>query len=73
MFIRSWIIKNHNRLIAGDLSRQKELGEDPKAIKQIQFVGQIKKRNNKNDDAKSKWRNTKLKYEICLQLICQQM
>ena len=33
-------IKNHYRLIAVDLSRQKELDADPKAIQQIKFVGQ---------------------------------
>ena len=33
-------IKNHYRLIAVDLSRQKELDADPKAIQQIEFVGQ---------------------------------
>ena len=32
-------IKNHYRLIAVDLSRQKELDADPKAIQQIEFVG----------------------------------
>ena len=32
-------IKNHYRLIAGDLSRQKELDADPKTIQQIKFVG----------------------------------
>ena len=36
-------IKNHYRLIAVDLSRQKELDADPKAIQQIEFVGQLKK------------------------------
>ena len=36
-------IKNHYRLIAVDLSRQKELDADPKAIQQIKFVGQLKK------------------------------
>ena len=36
-------IKNHYRLIAVDLSRQKELDADPKAIQQIQFVGQLRK------------------------------
>ena len=35
-------IKNHYRLIAVDLSRQKELDADPKAIQQIEFVGQLK-------------------------------
>ena len=32
-------IKNHYRLIAVDLSRQKELDTDPKAILQMEFVG----------------------------------
>ena len=35
-------IKNHDRLIAVDLNRQKELDVDPKAIQQIEFVGQLK-------------------------------
>ena len=35
-------IKNHYRLLAIDLSRQKELDADPKAIRQIEFVGQLK-------------------------------
>ena len=34
-------IKNHYRLIAVDLSRQKELDADPKAIQQIEFIGQL--------------------------------
>ena len=32
-------MKNHYRLMAVDLSRQKELDADPKAIQQIEFVG----------------------------------
>ena len=32
-------IKNHYRLIAVDLSRQKEFNADPKVIQQIEFVG----------------------------------
>ena len=32
-------IENHYRLIAADLSRQKESDADPKAIQQIGFVG----------------------------------
>ena len=36
-------IKNHYRLIAVDLSRQKELDADLKVIQQIEFVGQLKK------------------------------
>ena len=38
-------IKNHYRLIAVDLNRQKELDADPKAIQQIDFDEQLK-----NDD-----------------------
>ena len=36
-------IKDHYRLLASDLSRQKELDVDPKPIQQIEFVGQLKK------------------------------
>ena len=36
-------IKSHYRLIAADLSRQKQLDADPKAIKQIEFIGLLKK------------------------------
>ena len=35
-------IKSHYRLIAVDLSRQKELDADPKAIQQIEFIEQLK-------------------------------
>ena len=34
-------VKNHYRLIAIDLSRQKELDVDPIAIQQIELVGQL--------------------------------
>ena len=40
-------IKNHYRLLAVDLGRQKELNADPKAIKQIEIVGKLK---NLDDD-----------------------
>ena len=36
-------IKDHYRLLASDLSRQKELDVHPKPIQQIEFVGQLKK------------------------------
>ena len=36
-------IKTHYRPIVADLSRQKELDADPKAIQQIEFIGQLKK------------------------------
>ena len=35
-------IKNDYRLIAVDLSRQKELDIDPQAIQQIEFIAQLK-------------------------------
>ena len=40
MFTR--LLLSYYRLIAVDLSRQKELDADPKAIQQIEFVGQLK-------------------------------
>ena len=44
-------IKNNYKLIAVDLSRQKELDADPKAIQQIEFIGQWKRLNvNNNND-----------------------
>ena len=43
-------IKNHYKLIAVDLSRQKQLHADPKAIQQIELVGQLKKLDD-NDNA----------------------
>ena len=36
-------IKTYYRLLAADLSRQKELDADPKAIQQKEFVGKLKK------------------------------
>ena len=35
-------MKNHCILIAVNLSRQKDLDADPKAIQQIDFLGQLK-------------------------------
>ena len=43
-------IKNHYRLIAVDLSSQKELHADPKAIQEIKFAGQLKNENSINYD-----------------------
>ena len=43
-------IKNHYRLIAVDLSRQKELYADLKAIQQIEFVGELKNTDAVNAD-----------------------
>ena len=40
-------------MIPVDLSRQKELDADPKAIQQIEFVGQLKKLDNTNANAES--------------------
>ena len=36
-------IKNHCKLIAVDLNRQNKLDADPKAIQQIEYVGQLKR------------------------------
>ena len=41
-------IKNNCRLIAVDLIRQKELDADPKAIQQIEYVGQLNNVNGVN-------------------------
>ena len=46
MFIRLWIYKNQYKSIAVDLSRQKELDADPKAIQQTKFAGQLKNLDN---------------------------
>ena len=46
MFVLDYeYIKNHYKSIADDLSRQKELDVHPKAIQQIEFVGQLKIQN----------------------------
>ena len=45
MFIRYEYNKNDYKIIALDLSWQRELDADPKAIQWIEFVGQIKKLN----------------------------
>ena len=42
-------MKKHYRLIAVALSRYKELNADPKAIQQIEFIGQLKKLDDDND------------------------
>ena len=39
-------IKNHRRLIAVHLSRQKEFDADPKLIQQMKFMGQLKITSN---------------------------
>ena len=41
-------IKNHYKLIAVDFCRQKELDTEPKAIQEIDFVGQLKNANGAN-------------------------
>ena len=43
-------IKNHYKLIAVDLSRQKELDANPKAIQQIELAGQLKDIDGINAD-----------------------
>ena len=46
-------IKNNYRLITVDLSRQKELGADPKEIEQIELVGQLKKLDADDNNTQS--------------------
>ena len=41
-------IKNHYKLIAADWSGQKELDASPKAIYEIEFVGQLKNTDGEN-------------------------
>ena len=41
-------IKNHYRLIAVDLNRQRELNAGPKTIQQIELIGQSKNNDSKN-------------------------
>ena len=45
-------IKNHYRLIAADLNRQKERDANPKAIQQIEFIGKLKNMDSINTDEK---------------------
>ena len=42
--------KNHYKLIALDLRRQKHLDADPKAIRKIEFTGQFKNADGQNAD-----------------------
>ena len=60
-FLDYGYIKNHYRLIATDLSRQKELDADPKAIQQIEFVGKLKKVNDNNNKVESMFISTILR------------
>ena len=46
-------VKNHYRLITVDLSRHKGLDAVPKAIKQIELIGQVKQLNNTNNNPES--------------------
>ena len=39
-------IRNHYKIIAADLSRQKELDADSKAVQQIELVGKFLRENN---------------------------
>ena len=43
-------MKNHYRLIAVNLSRQKVLDADPKAVQQMEFIGQLKNEDSVNAD-----------------------
>ena len=51
MFVKLWLHhKKRYRLLAVDLSRQKELDADPKAIQQVKFVEQLKNTDGVNTD-----------------------
>ena len=62
--MRLWLY--HDRLIAIDLSGEKELDGDPKAIQQIGFVGQLKNIDGinadgtQNQEVRVKLKNTEL-------------
>ena len=43
-------LKNYCRLVVVDFCKQKVLDADPKAIRQIEFVGQLKKTDGVNTD-----------------------
>ena len=42
MFVRSSILQRHYQLIPVDLSKQKQLDSDLRAIQQIEFYGMLK-------------------------------
>ena len=46
-------MKDQHRLLVADLSRRKELDVTPKAIQEIEFVGQSKKLNKDSDNVES--------------------
>ena len=60
-------IKNHDRLIAVDVSRQKELDADPKTIQQIEFFGQLKNDDGVNADG------TESIFSIIIMTNCQEV
>ena len=64
-------IQSHYKLIAVNLGRQKELDADPKAIEEIEFVGQLKNINGINADGaefkffkslRKKFKDTKIEF-----------
>ena len=69
MFVRLWFIKNHYRLKAVDLSTQKELDADPKAIQQIEFLGQLKKLNNHNNNDNNNNNNNNVESMLVLTIL----
>ena len=50
MFARLWIHQKCYRLIANDLSREKELETNSKAIQKMEFVGQLKNTENADNN-----------------------
>ena len=50
MFVRLWLHQKNYKLIAVDLSRQRELDADLKAIQEVEFVEQLINTDGVNTD-----------------------
>ena len=50
MFVRLWLHQKNYQLIAVDLSRQRELDADLKAIQEVEFVEQLINTDGVNAD-----------------------
>ena len=57
--------KDNYRLIAVDLSKQKALDADPRAIQQIVFQGVVGGENNKNKTIHYSWKIKRNSSRIC--------
>ena len=50
MFVRLWLHQKNYKLIAVDLSRQRELDADLKAIQEVEFVEKLNNTDGVNAD-----------------------